>query len=181
MDEVRRVTRQGAAATLISPREREEAVQVMLDFLAWLEKSKDLTLCHAFKPQFDWYMPTSANRERLAACRTFPVSAPGVILAQGKARRSEVWSFQMSEPQRRPAPKAPPARRVERMSGVCGLGCKDSTLGNGTTIARAPRLASVRSCAQRVSRGKPDRLLTHEFLGDGVPAVFSQRETGRST
>ncbi len=67
MDEVlRRVTRQDAAAALISPQERENAVQVMLEFLAWLEKSKDLTLCQAFKPQFDWYMPSSANKERLA-------------------------------------------------------------------------------------------------------------------
>ena len=46
------------------------------------------------------------------------------------------------------------------MSGVCGV----ATLGNGTTIARAPRLASVRSCAQRDSRGKFNRLLAAQIF-----------------
>jgi len=37
----------------------------MREFLIWLEEYKGLTLCHAFKPQFDWYMPALANKEAL--------------------------------------------------------------------------------------------------------------------
>jgi hypothetical protein len=37
----------------------------MFTFLVWLEENKKLMLCAAFKPQFDWYMPAFANKERL--------------------------------------------------------------------------------------------------------------------
>jgi len=46
--------------------ERGDLAQSMFDFLVWLEENKGLTLCSAFKPQFDWYMPAMANKERLA-------------------------------------------------------------------------------------------------------------------
>lgn len=46
-------------------KERDELAQSMFDFLVWLEENKKLMLCTAFKPQFDWYMPAFANKERL--------------------------------------------------------------------------------------------------------------------
>ena len=46
-------------------KERDELAQSMFDFLVWLEENKKLVLCAAFKPQFDWYMPAFANKERL--------------------------------------------------------------------------------------------------------------------
>jgi hypothetical protein len=46
-------------------KEREELAQSMFTFLVWLEENKKLMLCAAFKPQFDWYMPAFANKERL--------------------------------------------------------------------------------------------------------------------
>jgi hypothetical protein len=45
--------------------ERGDPARSMIDFLVWLEENKGLTLCSAFKPQFDWYMPALANKERL--------------------------------------------------------------------------------------------------------------------
>lgn len=45
--------------------ERGDPARSMIDFLVWLEENKGLTLCSAFKPQFDWYMPAMANKERL--------------------------------------------------------------------------------------------------------------------
>lgn len=46
-------------------KERDEQAQSMFHFLIWLEENKKLVLCAAFKPQFDWYMPAFANKERL--------------------------------------------------------------------------------------------------------------------
>lgn len=46
--------------------ERGDLALSMIDFLAWLEENKGLTLCTAFKPEFDWYMPALANKEKLA-------------------------------------------------------------------------------------------------------------------
>lgn len=45
---------------------REDLTPTLLEFLVWIEHSKGLTLCHAFKPQYDWYMPSFANKEQLA-------------------------------------------------------------------------------------------------------------------
>ena len=45
--------------------ERGELARLMIDLLVWLEENKGLTLCTAFKPQFDWYMSALANKERL--------------------------------------------------------------------------------------------------------------------
>ena len=45
--------------------ERDELAESMFNFLVWLEENKNLLLCAAFKPQFDWYMPAFANKERL--------------------------------------------------------------------------------------------------------------------
>jgi hypothetical protein len=46
-------------------KERDELAQSMFNFLVWLEENKKLVLCTAFKPQFDWYMPAFAKKERL--------------------------------------------------------------------------------------------------------------------
>lgn len=43
----------------------EQLAQTLHDFLVWLEQSKALTLCHPFKPQYDWYMPAFSNKEKL--------------------------------------------------------------------------------------------------------------------
>jgi len=53
------------AVTINIKKEHDELAQSMFDFLVWLEENKKLMLCAAFKPQFDWYMPTFANKERL--------------------------------------------------------------------------------------------------------------------
>jgi hypothetical protein len=45
--------------------EHDELAQSMFNFLVWLEENKKLVLCSAFKPQFDWYMPAFAKKERL--------------------------------------------------------------------------------------------------------------------
>ncbi len=44
----------------------EGMAETLHDFLTWLEQNKGLTLCNAFRPQFDWYMPAFANKEKLA-------------------------------------------------------------------------------------------------------------------
>ncbi len=44
----------------------EEQIQVLSEFLAWLEKSQQLVLCQVFRPQFDWYMPAFADKKKLA-------------------------------------------------------------------------------------------------------------------
>ncbi|MDP2433909.1 MAG: hypothetical protein Q8O33_18080 [Pseudomonadota bacterium] len=45
---------------------REEMTRTMLAFLAWLEQTKELRLCQAFKPQYDWYMPAYSDKGELA-------------------------------------------------------------------------------------------------------------------
>lgn len=51
-----------------SPRatSREEMARTILAFLAWLEQTKELRLCQAFKPQYDWYMPAYSDQGELA-------------------------------------------------------------------------------------------------------------------
>lgn len=44
----------------------EEMTQTILAFLAWLEQTKQLRLCQAFKPQYDWYMPAYSDKGKLA-------------------------------------------------------------------------------------------------------------------
>ena len=56
-----------------------------------------------------------------------------------------VGCFPTRNEQRRNAPDSPPALRVGAQSGVCGV----VALGNGTTIAGALRLASLRIGRQR--------------------------------
>jgi hypothetical protein len=45
--------------------EGDELQRALLDFLKWAEQSKGLALCQAFKPQYDWYMPTITSKENL--------------------------------------------------------------------------------------------------------------------
>lgn len=40
--------------------------QAINEFLAWLELTKGMRLCAAFRPQYDWYMPVPTNGEGLA-------------------------------------------------------------------------------------------------------------------
>lgn len=47
------------------PIRRDELERTLRDFLSWMEQSKDLSLCQAFKPQYDWYMPTITSKESL--------------------------------------------------------------------------------------------------------------------
>lgn len=56
---------QRPAASIAAGR-REELVQTIDEFLSWLESSKGLRLCEAFKPQYDWYSPVLANKRSLA-------------------------------------------------------------------------------------------------------------------
>ena len=44
----------------------EGAVRTIGDFLEWLETSRGMRLCVAFKPQYDWYVPVPANIGALA-------------------------------------------------------------------------------------------------------------------
>lgn len=54
-----------SAIAITEPSSDQQLAQTMHDFLVWLEQSKTLTLCHPFKPQFDWYMPALSNKEKL--------------------------------------------------------------------------------------------------------------------
>ena len=44
----------------------EGTARTIGDFLEWLETSRGLRLCVAFKPQYDWYVPVPANIGALA-------------------------------------------------------------------------------------------------------------------
>ncbi len=66
MEVTEQITQQVAGTAIAEPPEDEAAVRGMLEFLQWIEKSKGLTLCQAFKPQYDWFVPAFANKERLA-------------------------------------------------------------------------------------------------------------------
>lgn len=79
MAEVLRHTGTQGSLTALFPAVGEGNAQVMADFLVWLEKSKGLTLCQPFKPQFDWTMPAFANKARLV--REFLDSRAPVDLA----------------------------------------------------------------------------------------------------
>lgn len=54
-----------ASAPVYAPPKRDELEQTLQDFLAWVEQSKGLSLCEAFKPQYDWYMPTIISKQSL--------------------------------------------------------------------------------------------------------------------
>jgi len=64
-DVLQQISIQKPTASFAMPLAREELTQAMLEFLVWVEQNKNLTLCQPFKPQYDWYMPTFANKERL--------------------------------------------------------------------------------------------------------------------
>ena len=67
MKEVSRQTPpQESTSSLAVPFGRDTLAETMLEFLLWMEESKGLRLCQAFKPQHDWYMPALADVERLA-------------------------------------------------------------------------------------------------------------------
>ncbi len=66
-DVLQRLSHQAAPAGKVIPSGHEEHARVLSEFLAWLEKTQGLTLCLAFKPQYDWYMPALANKRRLAS------------------------------------------------------------------------------------------------------------------
>jgi hypothetical protein len=57
---------QATASTFELPLGRQASEQTLFEFLEWIEQTKGLTLCQAFKPQYDWYMPAFANKEKLA-------------------------------------------------------------------------------------------------------------------
>ena len=57
---------QESASPFAAPLGRDKLAETMREFLLWIEKSKDLMLCQAFKPQYDGYMPALADKERLA-------------------------------------------------------------------------------------------------------------------
>lgn len=65
-DALQRMSHQAAPAQMAMAGGHEEHTRVLSEFLAWLEKTQGLTLCLAFKPQYDWYMPALANKQRLA-------------------------------------------------------------------------------------------------------------------
>lgn len=62
---LQRLPQQESTASTSARARREEVALALLEFLAWIEKSKGLVLCQAFKPQYDWYMPAFANNENL--------------------------------------------------------------------------------------------------------------------
>lgn len=45
----------------------DEQAQILVEFLSWIQNTHGLSLCHPFKPQYDWYMPSMANNAKLAA------------------------------------------------------------------------------------------------------------------
>jgi hypothetical protein len=64
-DVLQKITRQEVMSMYTKP-ENDRMAEAMHEFLTWLEQNKGLTLCHAFKPQYDWYMPAFANKQKLA-------------------------------------------------------------------------------------------------------------------
>jgi hypothetical protein len=66
MDLLQNLSRQDSAVSITPPGPNDQNAQAMLEFLVWLEQAKGLTLCRAFKPQYDWYMPALSNKEKLA-------------------------------------------------------------------------------------------------------------------
>ena len=83
MKEVSRQTSpQESASSPAVPHGRDKLVETMLEFLLWMEESKGLRLCQAFKPQYDWYMPALGDKERLA--REFL----GMKVATGPVKRN---------------------------------------------------------------------------------------------
>jgi hypothetical protein len=38
---------------------------VISEFLEWLEEQKGLAICEPYKPQFAWYIPSHASKEKL--------------------------------------------------------------------------------------------------------------------
>lgn len=62
----RRISLRESASSFAVPIGRDQLVETLLEFLAWIEKSRGLKLCEAFKPQYDWYMPVILNKEKLA-------------------------------------------------------------------------------------------------------------------
>jgi|JFJP01.1.fsa_nt_gi hypothetical protein len=57
---------QESAVSIAMPSREEQLEQTMHEFLLWLEHTKGLTLCHVFKPQYDWYMPSFSSKQKLA-------------------------------------------------------------------------------------------------------------------
>jgi len=62
----RQASPQESAPLSAVPHGRDKLVETMLEFLVWIENSRGLMLCQAFKPQYDWYMPALGDKERLA-------------------------------------------------------------------------------------------------------------------
>jgi hypothetical protein len=61
------IEHQATIKELSTPLEQAGTEEMLFTFLNWLEQAQGLTLCHAFKPQFDWYTPAFANKEKLAS------------------------------------------------------------------------------------------------------------------
>jgi hypothetical protein len=59
------LSREDSAIAITPSGSDAQLAQTMHDFLVWLEQTKALTLCHPFKPQYDWYMPAFSNKEKL--------------------------------------------------------------------------------------------------------------------
>ena len=43
----------------------EKTLRTINEFFKWLETSKGLRLCEAYKPKYDWYVPVPANLKSL--------------------------------------------------------------------------------------------------------------------
>ena len=61
-----RLLRSESAVAIDPSKGSEELAAMLTGFLNWLEMSRGMTLCQAFKPEFDWYMPTLINKAKLA-------------------------------------------------------------------------------------------------------------------
>lgn len=42
-----------------------DLTHAIASFLEWAEKEKDLSLCEPYKPQYAWFVPSNASREKL--------------------------------------------------------------------------------------------------------------------
>lgn len=45
----------------------DDTLQIITDFLKWVEQEKGLVLCEPYKPKYDWYTPVLFQPKHLAA------------------------------------------------------------------------------------------------------------------
>jgi hypothetical protein len=61
----RQTAPQESASQSAEPPGRDKLAETMLEFPLWIESSRGLLLCQAFKPRYDWYIPALANKAEL--------------------------------------------------------------------------------------------------------------------